>query len=601
MSGRDGRADGRLEALAVPLLVAALVLVWGAAVGFTKIRSLDYWWHLRTGALILETGAVPTADPYSYTAPGARWVDLHWLFQLGLHGLHALGGHEAVRLAKGVAVWAVLVAAALAGFRRERAAMTGLALVLLAMVGSTRFLERPDLPSFVLLAAVVGLLFRHEERGGRALFAIVPLQLLWANLHGLFAVGLAAIAMALAAEALRPLVRPGERLRPGHLARLAAVLALSLVASLVNPNGRLGLVFPLVQLGMIGSWQQRGLFGQVINELQPTLGLGPVELAPAAALATLVAAGLVANRRRVSLLDGLLAVAFGYLALSARRNLALFAVVAVPLVTRNLGAVWEGALAPRRRAAASVALLALLVGGGGAFAAHELAWAWKREGASSAALMPFQYPEAAVDWIARERPAPPLYHRMADGGYLIARLFPDYRVMVDGRLEVYGAERFARLDVLDAGAPVGFARLDAEHRFGTALLHHAFLPDHRLLAWLFRHPDWRLVQIDEVAAVFVRAPGAGGGLPWPAVDPGAPDLFPPLDPDARPAIDLWRRRARIRILAALGRPGPALALADETLALHRSADVLALRDWLREQAPLGQLPHAEGKPVPSVR
>jgi hypothetical protein len=274
----------------------------------------------------------------------------------------------------------------------------------------------------------------------------------------------------------------------------------------------------------------------------------------------------------------------------------------VPLVSRNLGAVFEATLAPARRALVALGLLGALAAGGVAFAARELSWAWRREGASSAALMPFQFPEAAVDWIARERPPPPIYHRMGDGGYLIGRLFPDYRVMVDGRLEVYGAERFARLDVVDAGTPAGFERLDLEYRFGTALLHHALLPDERLLAWLFRQPAWRLVQIDEVAAVFVRVPGGGGSEPrWPALDPAAPDLFGPLDPSARPAIDLWRRRARIRVLAALGRPEAALALADETLARHRSPDVLALRDWLREQMPLGQLPYGEGKPVPSER
>ncbi len=34
---------------------------------------------------------------------------------------------------------------------------------------------------------------------------------------------------------------------------------------------------------------------------------------------------------------------------------------------------------------------------------------------------------------------------MADGGYLIWRLWPDYRVMTDGRLEVFGAEKFVAL------------------------------------------------------------------------------------------------------------------------------------------------------------
>lgn len=574
----------RLETWAVPTLFALLVALWGAAVGLGKIRSFDYWWHLQTGAWILEHGAVPKTDLFSFTRAGARWIDLHWLFQVGLSGLHAAAGHEGVRLAKGLLVTAVLAAAGFVGWRRERAAVAGVVVVLLAIVGGSRFLVRPDLLSFLLLIAVLALLFRHEDRGGRSVYAIVPLQLLWANVHGLFAVGLAVCAMALVSECVRPWILRGAPLRIAHVRRLAVVLVLSAGASLLNPNGLDGALFPLQQFGMIGSLEQRGLFGQVIEELRPSLGLGPVALAPVAALAALAALGFALDFRRVTALDVLLFVAFGHLALGARRNLALFAVVATPLATRHLGAVWARGVRPARRALAATALLTALCLVGAGFARQQLAYAWRAEGASSAALMPDHYPERAVDWIARERPPGPLYHRMADGGYLIARLFPEQRVLVDGRLEVYGEREFSQLDVIDGGTPEGFERLDATHRFNTALLHHAFLPDDRLLASLWRRPDWRLVFVDEVAAVFVREGASSAHARWPAVDPDAPDLFRAGGDDVRPALVRWRRRAQIRILIALGRGDRALRLAEKTLAREDWPEIAALRDWLVQRA-----------------
>lgn len=577
------RGSHPLERRVVPALVVGVVLVWGSAVGFEKIRNYDYWWHLATGQHIVETGSVPRTDPFTYTVEGARWIDLHWLFQLGLQSVHALAGHEGVRLAKGLLVWVVMAAAAWAAWRRERAAVLGLGLVGLAVLGSTRFLARPDLPSFALLSVVMGLLFRHESRGGWWVLAVVPIQVLWANLHGLFAVGLAVIAMALWAEALRPGLVRGVAWRRDRLVPLAVVLALSAAGALLNPNGFAGATFPLVQLGMIGTWDDRGLFGQAINELRPTLELGAGVLAPFFAMATLVGVGFVANRRRLEALDVLLFVAFLYLALTARRNLALFAVVAVPLLVRNLGAVWEGRVAPGRRARLTTAWLVLLCVSGAAFAASQLRWAWHDEGMTSSALMPARYPERAVDWIERERPPGPIYHRMPDGGYLIARLFPAYRAMVDGRLEVFGPTRFA---ALETGGRAGFDLLDARYGFGTVLLHHAFFAREDLLAALWQRPEWQLVQLDESAAVFVRH-GEESARRWPVLDPGAPDLFPPLDPRARPGLDLWRRHARVRLLATLGAYARALALADETLALHRSPAVSELRDWLRARAPLG--------------
>ena len=92
------------------LAVAALwlsLLAFAASLSLQDIRSFDYWWHLRTGQLIAETGAVPRVDPYTFTVPGARWIDIHWLHQLGLYGLHALGGHAAVVVGKLALVFAL--------------------------------------------------------------------------------------------------------------------------------------------------------------------------------------------------------------------------------------------------------------------------------------------------------------------------------------------------------------------------------------------------------------------------------------------------------------------------------------------------------------
>ena len=61
----------RTVALAVGLALLALAAAFGAQ----KIRDFDYWWHLRTGQLIAETGAVPKADPYTFTVPGRPWID----------------------------------------------------------------------------------------------------------------------------------------------------------------------------------------------------------------------------------------------------------------------------------------------------------------------------------------------------------------------------------------------------------------------------------------------------------------------------------------------------------------------------------------------
>jgi len=561
-------AAGRLCARwAMPLALLLAVGALGAAIGLAPLLSFDYWWHLRTGQLIVETGAVPRVDPYSYTAAGARWIDTHWLFQLALHGLYQLGGHQAVRLAKGACVLTLLALLGSIGWRRSRAALSALALGCLLMASAHRLIERPELVSFLLLALLLALLDRHRRRGDAWVFAILPLQLLWANLHSLFAVGLGVCALALLAELVQPWWQRGEALRRDRVRDLALVTALSLGVSCLTPNGPDTLLFPLEQLGMIGLAGPRSDLGRHVVELQPILEVpgGLATLAWAGGLALLA---MLLNGRRVPAFDLLLFLAFLVLTLGAERNAALLAIASVPIAVRNLDAFLERHPAPRW--AARAAALAVLAGLALAVAARE-----HEQGAIflAAAVTPDLFPEAAAEWIAREHPEGPLYHAMGDGGYLIWRLYPDYRVMLDGRLEVFGAQRFEPLSVRASGSPAGFERLDARHRFGVVLLHHLFYPHLQLLHALHRSPEWRLVQLDEVAAIFVRA--QDGAQRWPELGADGADPLPPLGPEGDRRRDLWRRTTRIALLGALERPEHARALARETCRLYADEPLLA--------------------------
>jgi hypothetical protein len=568
-----------------PVVVACSIAVLAFAAAWRPILDYDYFWHLAAGALIAESGEVPGSDPFSYSAPGARWVDLHWLFQLALHVLYGAGGHQATR-AFGAALGLGVVAVSAASlWRGDRPAVSGIALGLLVAGAGGRFLLRPDTVSLLLAAASLALLHRDERANDRLVWAIVPLQLLWANVHGFQAVGVAFVAMALVGELARA---AGGGLRKDRAARLAGVLALSALAALANPNGLEGAAFPLRQLGMLGAGEGRSLFGQAIEELRPTLEVLDARSAPGLAapgllgVLALVAMGL--DRRGFSAFDALLWLALGALALAAVRNVALFSVACAPIFARHANA-WLDARpktardGPALRAAGAL-VIALLALSATAAAARTLAGPRPPRGSSSPALAAFQYPEAAVDWIARERPPGPIYHRLGDGGYLIWRLWPGYRVLIDGRLEVFGAERYADFEIVGGGGPDAFQRLDAQFRFGTALLHFGLFPDLSLLSWLAAQPDWHLVHLDDVAAVFVRV-GPEGERRWPRVDVDSAEVFEPLDPSLNHPLDLWQRRSRVSILTALGRYAAARSLTEETLARYRDPRLEAMRAWLK--------------------
>jgi tetratricopeptide (TPR) repeat protein len=533
-----------------------------------NIRSFDYWWALRAGQLITDTRSVPLVDPFSYTADGARWIDIHWLHQLGLFVTYYLGGHTAVVVAKAVFVVATMLTMAAVGYRRERPIVTVVALALMLLVMCDRIMARPELPSFLFLACVLTLLDRFSRTGDRSVYAIIGIQLLWANVHGLFAVGIAVCGIYTAAELLRPWIGSEKKIRFDRVVPLTIVTVLSMAASFVNPNFADGALYPIHQLGMIASDDGAGAFGSMIAELRPlfdpTVDAPPLVLALVIAIGSLSLAAMLLNWRRVEASDVLLWNAFVYLTLSAQRNRALLGIVGAAVLMRNAQSLLDRhPLSPRVQAALATLVSLSLFGLAGDVYVGNF---YERLGAireTGFGIQSLHYPVGATEWIARERPPGPIAHRMFDGGYLIWRLYPDYSVMLDGRLEVYGDEKFARLQDWSSE---NFSLLDEQYRFGTVLIHYSMVESGGIIARLHRADDWELTYADDVAMVFVRIPDGGQAL-YPAAELDSENFFPALD--AEPSRnDMLRRSARATFYYSMDREARALRIWEESLALY---------------------------------
>src|SRR5947208_7391997 len=166
--------------------VYALVLVGGR----TLLNDSDTYWQIAVGQWILDHGAVPRVDVYSFSKLGEAWISSSWL----AHILYALS--------YSLAGWAgpVVVAAAsiavtfglLAHILERRIPSTYAALVALtAMVLSTpHFLARPHVLAMPVMVAWAHGLMTASERRQPPSFWLLPLIALWANLHGGFVFGL---------------------------------------------------------------------------------------------------------------------------------------------------------------------------------------------------------------------------------------------------------------------------------------------------------------------------------------------------------------------------------------------------------------------------
>ena len=520
------------------LAFLAPALVAGLAIAFTlrPIDDFDVWYHLAAGRLMWATGSWPSTNTFAFTAPDYPWIDLHWIFQLLLYGAWAVGGTNGcivLALALMLATVAILYAAA------RRFASPALVAVLLAIalvIASPRFVPRPELLSFVLFAAYLWLLDDHPGCG-RALYLLIPLQVLWTNAQGIFAIGLALIGCYWlgATLAFLPLPRgwrEASGCAPREWRRLTLVLVLAAVACLLNPYGIEGVRFPLQLLSRVTGGS---LFSMRIGEFR-----GPFESGYALPLAytwagLLAAAGLsfLLNVRRWHLGRLLAVVAFGLLSTQALRNMALFAWIAVPVIAANVGPLLDrrarvagagaerhrsasasrpvgparlGGFAPRfagftpRVAASAVTgALVLLIA---MVTTNRLSWLLGIEhefGLGVSRLhVPIEAVEFARDAGIKGRP----FNCLAMGGYLAWQLAPDERVFVDGRLETY-PETFFRTYFRVIDDPKIWPQVAAAYGFDYALLYDVWGNRFPLIRYLTAGHGWTLVYYDEIASIFL--------------------------------------------------------------------------------------------------
>jgi hypothetical protein len=464
----------------------------------------DTWWHLVSGRYIVENRAIPLTDPFSHTRLGQPWIDHGWLAQVLMYGLYALGGWAA--LALGVA--GLVTLAFVFVFRQSPGIplLRAFGVILGAITSSVVWVARPQMVSFLLAALVAYLLDRYKRRGGRLLPWLPLILVVWANVHGGYAIAFILILGYLAGEGANLLAghRGDPALSGRRLLHLALVTGLCFLAVGINPHTWQMWVYPFRTVGI-------GVLRDFIQEWQsPNFHL--VWQQPFILLLLLTLLALARSGRRADFTDLALLAIWITWALLAGRNIAIFALVAVPIFVRYGSAALERQLEDWKETDwARPWLQAANKPMAGGRVLQALNWSLLGLIAIAALVkiaMPLapgavdqatrdSMPVEAVAYIQAQRPPGPMFNSYNWGGYLLFTLWPDYPVFVDGRTDLYDdafLRQYLRAYVADDGWQ---AVLD---EYGIRLV---VIETNSVLAKFLRlTPPWQEIYQDEMAAVF---------------------------------------------------------------------------------------------------
>ena len=507
-----------------------IFLFWSVLVGPLSNRPLadsDIGWHIRTGERILATRTIPRTDPFSSTMQGQPWFAWEWLYDLALGILHRACGPNGV-------VWlcAFLVAAIFALLLSQLLARgTGLLLAVLLMLvaeaaSTIHLYARPHIVSwlfsllwFVVLDRWEGWEHGQPPRWMRWFFPAS--MLLWVNLHGGWLLGIALLAIytfAAFVEGWRTqdafaAIRTAQRARA-----MALAWAASAVATLGNPFGW------RLHAHIYRYLSDRYLMNRIEEFKSPDFhGWAQRSFAIILVLLLIAFAG---SYRKLRLSQLLVALVAAYAGFYSSRNLPissmLLVLVAGPILWENFVALagkpgawpWVRNGAARisqfsdRMGALEIELRGHLWPVVSVFLAFAIClqggWLGSRH-LIDAQFDPKKMPVAAVTFLQKEsqgkRPsAEPVFSTDGWGGYLIYCMYPERKVVVDDRHDLYGSGRIRQYLILTQAEP-GWHNVLKDWQIRTALL-----PTGSTLANLLRElpQDWRVAYEDKVAVVFER-------------------------------------------------------------------------------------------------
>ncbi len=459
-----------------------------------SVTDPDVWWHLRTGQLTIQNHRVFHADPYSFTRFDQPWVDHEWLSQVFIFALYRVAGWGGL-----IAGFAAIIAAAfLLVFQRSAGQpyIAGAIAVWGAVASIPCWGVRPQMLTLLLASIFLLLLDRSYERP-KLLWWLPLLMLLWVNLHAGFAVGIAFLLLFLTGDGLDVAFGYKEAwLSRSRFRQLALVTAICIAVVPLNPYGTQMYRYPFETL------HSRAMLAYIGEWLSPDFHQPRYLPVLLLMLSTLVLPAL--SPRRLRPRELLLLTVTTYAALRSVRHIPIYVLVAVPLVSSMIAACL--------RARGRIALLdsprhpltplklianAILLAGFLFFTIARLHYVVTHQPETEAK----EFPAAAASFLMTSRPPRPLLNHYNWGGYFIWKLFPAYKVYIDGRADLYGdtfMDQFAATYYLK-----GKSWQDPLNQWGIQTV--VLPPDAPLTSALRTAPAWKEIFADSQAVVLTRA------------------------------------------------------------------------------------------------
>lgn len=513
------KADLFIKAVTIFSLVSAIFIL-----SHRQIADLDIQLHLKAGEVIADTKSVPLYDIFSFTAAGKPWIDHEWLFQLLAYKVYALWHTDGLIFLQSLIITLAFFVLFMIGYKSlghyfEAAGLTAFAFY----ASTTRINIRPDMLSLLFFVLFLYILKFHKST--RAVWLLVPLHILWVNIHGYFFLGPFLVFLYIVADFLRRrfkifkrLERQDPLLAQDSYLRLKRVLLVMITATLLNPSGLQGLLYPLAVLKDTLLQINRPFFEHIV-ELRPIFGPQsmPEILTYLYAILAICAVFVFLNFRRLKIIELLLAACFFVFSLRIR-NVAFLAFICYIIIAdyfaHTMNRISDNIefKVPLKKDIYYLIRFALAV--------LFVLFLWsevnlRMQGryynfdsgqveSRLAGIDTEAYPVAAADFVIKNDVKVNMFNDFNSGSYLVNRFYPKRKVFIDGRGELYGPVFFDNYSKMINGDKALFDKAADEYNIGACFFNTINNSATDTMAAFYKDSKWKLVFFDHKAMIFLK-------------------------------------------------------------------------------------------------
>jgi hypothetical protein len=461
------------------------------------LGDADTGYHIRAGEYIIDNLKVPSHDLFSHITPPLEWTAHEWLSEVILALIHRASGLTGVVVA--MAILIAFVHVILMRFLRSSGISIIVAACIVALSAGAsiiHWLARPHIFSLLLILFWYIILDTYQYKKKNYLYLLLPIMLLWVNLHGGFIAGFMLLAVYIAGNVLMAIFRKDERQDIiGKIKTLSIYFILCLLMTLLNPKGYEILLFPFKLIS------NTFIMDHVSEFLSPNFHTD-LRFEYMLLLMTLVFGVSVL---RLNAIEIMLVLVFTHMSLYSARYIPLYAIILSPILGRQIDNLLQEfreqrlikrilAISDRTAktdsmtkfnpwAIMTVIVLAFMVFTG------QLSYTFDKK----------KLPVDAVHFIQKEKIQGNMFNNDEFGDYIIYAAWPQYRVFFDGRSDMYGTERmkeYFKVTRIESG----WDKILKGNNINWII----FQTRSALSSFLLEKDDWKLIYSDKVANIFVR-------------------------------------------------------------------------------------------------